>query len=88
MSVRMHKTRNRFLYMFIAYVKNWLFSKKGLICRKTVLYLAQITGTPVNNEITVKLKDIEARNQSVACPRRSNVADGMQKVLPPKWYGF
>lgn len=44
--------------------------------------------TSADNEITVKLKDIEARNQSVACPRRSNVDDGMQKVLPPKWYGF
>lgn len=41
-----------------------------------------------DNEITVKLKDIEARNQSVACPKRSNVDDGTQKVLPPKWYGF
>lgn len=44
--------------------------------------------TSADNEITVKLKDIEARNQSVACPRRSNVDDGTQKVLPPKWYGF
>lgn len=64
------------------------FFKKGLDLSENGAILSKNHGASVNNEITVKLKDIEARNQSVACPRRSNVADGMQKVLPPKWYGF